>query len=1060
MLILVLALLACTRDPSDVPKDTGDTEPTVSDVDRDGYTTAEGDCDDGDDGRHPGALEACDSVDQDCDGEVDEGVGNVYYADSDEDGYGDPGAPIAACELPQDAVATATDCDDADPGAFPGAPEVCDGDDDDCDGTVDDGVSVAWWADLDGDGFGDDGGAAVGCEVPADAALEGGDCDDGDDDVNPLAVETCDERDEDCDGEVDEGVTLTWWADVDADGFGDADLATEACTAPTGYAERDDDCDDGAPAVNPAAVEVCDGVDNDCDGAVDPSDASGVTTWFADTDADGYGGATATAACVAPTGYVASTGDCDDGAAATYPGAPERCDDADNDCDGAVDESAVDATTWYIDYDSDGFGGTRFTTVACDAPSGYVADGSDCDDASGSRYPGATEVCNDADDDCDGAVDDDASGADIWFADVDGDGWGDVTDGVASCDEIAGRSVIGDDCEPYDATAYPGAPEVCDGVDDNCDGTVDEASAEDAGSWYLDDDGDGWGDADVSVTQCEAPADYVASSTDCDDAAATRYPGAPETCNDADDDCDGVVDDSAVDATTWYVDYDADGFGGTRLTAVACDAPSGYVADATDCDDAAASRYPGAEERCNDADDDCDGRVDEADALDAAVWYADVDADGWGDTSDTSIACDAPAGSVSLPGDCATSDATAYPGAPEYCDGVDDDCDGTVDEADALDARSWYLDDDGDGFGGASTSVSACDAPTDYVASSSDCADAYASRYPGAPEVCNGADDDCDGAADDGLTYAAYYTDGDSDGYGAPSSVTVACEAPSGAVTVAGDCDDASADVSPADAEVCNDVDDDCDGTPDDGLSLSVWYVDGDGDGYGSAAVTDCARPSGAVATGGDCDDGDATVSPGAAEVCDGEDDDCDGTVDDGVLGTGAACPAEDCAEIYDTSPTAGSGSYVLDAGTYYCDMSSYGGGWTRVADNLPVWGTGYDTTYRNSEGFRWNEVLFRYDSGSVTAHCTYPGSMTGCNNLGFQFDSEAWGVPLNWGSSICGMSTTDYTSATTYVGGYDFTVTRALSTSTIRLGALEGISYCTPSDNPGTAYVDVFVRR
>jgi hypothetical protein len=290
----------------------------------------------------------------------------------------------------------------------------------------------------------------------------------------------------------------------------------------------------------------------------------------------------------------------------------------------------------------------------------------------------------------------------------------------------------------------------------------------------------------------------------------------------------------------------------------------------------------------------------------------------------------------------------------------------------------------------------------------------------------------------------------------------VDCVAPSGSVADAGDCDDADADVSPDAAEACNDVDDDCDGSIDDGLSTTTWYVDYDGDGYGTtaSATSDCAPPARGVSVGGDCNDGSSSVSPAAVESCNGVDDDCDGTVDDGVLGSGSACPAQDCAEIIAANPSAGSGNYVLDIGTYYCDMSTDGGGWTRVANNLPVYGTGYDGTYYNGEGFSWDEALFRYDSGSVTAHCTYPGSLTGCNNLGFQFAGENWGVPLNWGSSICGMSITDYTSATTYVGGYDFKVARTSSTATIRLGTLEGISYCTPGDNPGTAYVDVYVRR
>lgn len=177
-------------------------------------------------------------------------------------------------------------------------------------------------------------------------------------------------------------------------------------------------------------------------------------------------------------------------------------------------------------------------------------------------------------------------------------------------------------------------------------------------------------------------------------------------------------------------------------------------------------------------------------------------------------------------------------------------------------------------------------------------------------------------------------------------------------------------------------------------------------------------------------------------------------------LGSSADCPATDCTAILDAGDSLGDGNYLLDLGTYWCDMTTDGGGWTLVHDNAPVYGTTWDSTYYNTEGFTWTETLFAYDSGSASAHCTYPDSLTGCNNLGFQFASESWGVPLNWGSSTCGMATTDYSTATTYPGGYDFIVARGESTATIRLGSLEGISSCTTSDNSGTAYVDVLVRR
>ena len=341
---------------------------------------------------------------------------------------------------------------------------------------------------------------------------------------------------------------------------------------------------------------------------------------------------------------------------------------------------------------------------------------------------------------------------------------------------------------------------------------------------------------------------------------------------------------------------------------------------------------------------------------------------------------------------------------------------------------------------------------------------------PSATEVCNGQDDDCDGLTDDADSAVTgtdtFYADTDLDGYGDAATTTSACAAPSGFTDDPTDCDDTDADINPDATEVCNGQDDDCDGDIDDDdadvTGTATWYSDVDGDGYGdpTAAAYSCSAPTGTVADGTDCDDADAAISPGSTEVCNGEDDDCDGDVDDGVLGTGASCPAEDCAEILADNPSAADGTYELDAGTYTCDMTTDGGGWTLVGASATVYGTGYTGTYYNTEGFSWSETLFEYDAGSVHAHCTYPSALTGCNNIGFQFASESWGVAQNWGSSLCGMSTTSYTSSTTYIGGYDWIIDRTESSDTIRVGTLEGIAGCTTGDNPGSATLNLWVRR
>lgn len=217
------------------------------DDDGDGYTESEGDCDDVDPAVGPEATELCNGVDDDCDTVVDEGDAldaGDWYRDGDLDGYGDPDAALAACDAPADYVADSSDCDDGDDGTSPGAPERCDGVDQDCDGAADNGVLLTWYLDLDGDRYGDSSTTATACTVPADYVALGDDCDDDDFSSNPGGVEVCDGADQDCDGTVDEGVLLTWYIDADGDGHGDPSFTTEACDAPPGYVVLDDDCDD------------------------------------------------------------------------------------------------------------------------------------------------------------------------------------------------------------------------------------------------------------------------------------------------------------------------------------------------------------------------------------------------------------------------------------------------------------------------------------------------------------------------------------------------------------------------------------------------------------------------------------------------------------------------------------------------------------------------------------------------------------------------------------------------------------------------------------------------
>ena len=380
--------------------------PDMPDNDGDGSTTCD-DCNDNDPLIYPGATEICNGVDDDCDNNVDEGVQSIFYADSDGDGFGDPDNSTMACSAPNGHVSDNNDCDDADANVNPAATEVCDGVDNDCDFAIDEGVQSIFYADSDGDGFGDPDNSTMACSAPNGHVSDNNDCDDADANVNPAATEVCDGVDNDCDFAIDEGVQSIFYADSDSDGFGDPDNSTMACSAPNGHVSDNNDCDDADANVNPAATEVCDGVDNDCDFAIDEGVQS---IFYADSDGDGFGDPdNSTMACSAPNGHVSDNNDCDDADANVNPAATEVCDDIDNNCDNQIDEGCG-SNTYYADTDGDGYGDPNNSTTANSPPNGYVSDNTDCDDTDADINPAATEVCNGTDDNCNGQVDENLSG--------------------------------------------------------------------------------------------------------------------------------------------------------------------------------------------------------------------------------------------------------------------------------------------------------------------------------------------------------------------------------------------------------------------------------------------------------------------------------------------------------------------------------------------------------------------------------------------------------------------------------------------------------------------------
>ncbi|MEN9785617.1 MAG: hypothetical protein RLZZ299_881, partial [Pseudomonadota bacterium] len=622
------------------------------------------DCDDTRDDVYPGAQERCtptgaEATDEDCDTLVDDADPDVsdqrtWFFDGDLDGFGDPGVPDEACVAASHWVALDTDCDDVAPDVHPGHDEIVGNErDDDCSGGA---MTELCFVDADQDGARIDATVAsldARCspgDGEAPAETPGGDCDDGDPARSPTHTEACDANDvdEDCDGYADDADaqgatgTTTQYRDADGDSHAGA-IAGAFCDVPVGWYDAVTDCDDTRPDVNPDALERCalpgeTPADEDCDTLVDDDDldVSDPATWYADGDGDGYGNDFfPDLACVQPEGFVADSTDCDEVsayAADVNPGVDEVVgNERDDDCSGGATMELC-----FVDADQDG-ARTDATVASMDAWCNRDAGEAtrdvprlDCDDHDPARSPLRAEACDagNVDEDCDGTADDGdgggASGKVTAYYDGDNDGAAGGTS-AAWCDAPSRWYAAATDCNDANAGIRPvanGGAEACDAgnIDEDCDGAADDGDSGGASgkvTHYYDGDNDGAAGG-TSGAWCDAPSRWYASATDCNDANAGIRPvanGGAEACDagNVDEDCDGYADDGdsggASGKVSFYRDADGDSWGTSATSTTACDQPSGYVGNTSDCDDSTALRKPGLAESCDGLDNNCDALV-------------------------------------------------------------------------------------------------------------------------------------------------------------------------------------------------------------------------------------------------------------------------------------------------------------------------------------------------------------------------------------------------------------------------------------------------------------------
>ena len=777
---------------------------------------------------------------------INEVIPQFFYADADGDGYGTASSTVVfQSSSPPGYVPNVEDCDDTNALLHPQTVWYIDTDGDgwgssafirqcvqptghvsnslDFDDTTEHITNIApqnYYQDSDGDGYGNPNQSLYYSYRPTAYVINQDDCDDTDDAINPLTI---------------------WYLDEDGDGFGTTSTAvtatTQQCTQPFGFVATNDDYDDSTVHItniapqnfyqdadgdgygNPAVIlyyslrpagYVTNALDcDDTDKFINPQ-----KIWYQDTDGDGLGNPNVTTTfCTTPTGYVDNNGDLSDTSqyitniatrtfyydadgdgfgdpnnTGAYSFAPPNYTIDRQDCNDA-DSSIHPNTIWYEDGDGDGFGGT-VTFVGCVAPADYVFNSRDIDDAN----PYVTDIPGT-----------------YFYNDKDRDGYGDPNDSFFASYLPSGHVLNSSDCNDADATLHPQTKWYADTDNDGYGGVLDFIGCSAPGNqvrqsddyddstehiinippstFYQDSDTDSFGNPNVSLFYSLQPSGYVRNAADCDDQDARLNPN-----------------------TVWYADTDSDTFGDPSVRVQQCLQPGGYVRNPWDLDDT-------NEFITN---------------ISPQAFYRDADKDGFGTPLEVLEYSLLPPGYVVLAGDCNDQDPLLHPNTHWYIDQDEDGFGGdtliksclaptgfvsnTLDLDDSTEfitnkaTRTFYYDNDGDGFGAPEPPFFYSFAPPKYVVDGEDCNDEDRRVHP--------------------LT--EWYLDEDGDGYGVDGEVLIQCEQPEGYAVYGGDCNDENDNQIPgARCDPLDELIDPEEEQTEQENETGIVYADRDRDGFG-----------------------------------------------------------------------------------------------------------------------------------------------------------------------------------------------------------------------------------